>query len=131
MKSRTGWIAVIAIGTCLGLCLFAAACVFLIFLPSSTKAATTYDVEYWIYAPGANASLTYNNAFGNTEQIDMAGDWKKTIKVRDGTFLYISAQLKNAGAIMCTISINGKPWRTSQSVGQFHIATCSGRAGDP
>jgi len=97
--------------------------------PTRVPTPSTLLVEYNVETKhGGKASLTYNNAYGDTEQIGEAKTpWSRTYQMPRGTFLYISAQNLGVGSITCNIKVNGKTVRESTSEGKYTIATCSGR----
>lgn len=79
----------------------------------------------------AAISLTYENAGGNTEQLDTKtghGQWQRSFTMARGSFAYVSAQRKEgSGTIKCEILIDGRVVESATSSGQYVIATCSGR----
>jgi hypothetical protein len=91
-----------------------------------TRATALRVVEYRVTA-GANASLTYTNANGSTEQRDVyANPWTYKFSARPGTHAYVSAQHSKNGAISCRILVDGVEYKSANSSGQYVIATCSG-----
>ena len=96
---------------------------------SGSSSSSTYRITYRVTGIGTNkASLTYENATGDTEQADVALPWEKTFSAEEGAFLYISAQNdRDSGAITCEILLNGTVAKTAKSSGAYVIATCSGR----
>ena len=91
----------------------------------------TYQVKYKVGGTTSQASLTYENAQGGTEQMDVRVPWEKTIgTVERGDFLYLSAQNQNdSGSITCEIWVDGNRWKHSISSGAYVIASCNGSAG--
>jgi hypothetical protein len=91
----------------------------------------TYRVKYKVGGTTSQASLTYQNAQGGTEQMDVRVPWEKTIgTVQKGDFLYLSAQNYEAsGSITCEIWVDGRMWKHSISSGAYVIASCNGSAG--
>jgi len=91
----------------------------------------TYRVKYRVGGTTSKASVTYENAQGGTEQMDVSVPWQKTIgTVERGDFLYLSAQNQNdSGSITCEIWVDGKMWKHSISSGAYVIASCNGLAG--
>jgi hypothetical protein len=91
-----------------------------------TRAPALRSVEYRVTA-GANASLTYTNANGSTEQKDVyANPWTYKFSARSGSHAYVSAQHSKNGAISCKILVDGVEYKSANSSGQYVIATCSG-----
>ena len=79
---------------------------------------------------GHQASLTYSNAQGGTEQRTVTLPWIKSFEVNDGEFLYISAQnQEDYGWIDVDILLDGARWKDAYSSGAYVIATSSGIAG--
>lgn len=100
--------------------------------------AKTHTVTYLVDGTTTLADITYENAFGDTSQqsdikvpLTREGDGGKGLvlnNVRDGAFLYISAQNgKGYGSITCSIEVDGVVVKTNTSRGAYTIATCSGR----
>jgi hypothetical protein len=96
-----------------------------------SKSIEIYSVKYQVSGTANSASLTYSNAQGGTEQMEVSIPWEKTLTVEKGNFLYLSAQNKGEyGSITVKILINNKVWKKSTSSGAFVIADCSGGAGE-
>jgi len=78
-----------------------------------------------------NASLTYMNSSGGTQQENFYGAGPFEIEVHkvSGDFVYISAQLKNEylDNIHVAILVDGKLLQEASSTGSYSIATASGR----
>ncbi len=79
------------------------------------------------------AFLTYDNEQDGHEQTDADLPWTKTFTAPSHQPIYISAQnrgnTRNSrinGGVTCDITVNGKPFKHSQSHGDFSIATCNG-----
>lgn len=90
----------------------------------------TYRVKYRVSGTTREASVTYNNAQGGTEQRDVSVPWETSLTVKGGHFLYLSAQnQQDHGSIVAEILVNGKTWKKSESSGAYKIASCSGSAG--
>ncbi len=80
-------------------------------------------------SPSGTASLNYENAGGNTEQVEDADTpWEERLSLGRGGFAYVSAQRQGpgSGTVRCTISVDGEVVEEAESTGQFVIATCSG-----
>lgn len=95
----------------------------------------TYTVEYQVSPTPMNGkvSVTYSNAQGGTEQMDISFGssgrtmaWSHTINATPGTFVYIAAQLNFTGSLRVQIRVNGTVWKESSSSGSYVIATASG-----
>lgn len=94
--------------------------------PASSGSA--YHITYRISGTAPSASLTYQNAGGDTEQKDVRVPWNVSFDARAGQFVYLSAQNKGEyGTIICEILLNGTQVKTSTSEGAYKIASCSGR----
>jgi hypothetical protein len=91
--------------------------------------AAFYDVTYEVHCSSGKVSMTYRNAYGDTEQIDVRNVvWTKEMEAQPGAFLYVSAQNQyDHGDVSCRILVNGVEVRKSKSSGAYVIATCSGR----
>lgn len=85
-------------------------------------------VTYYVYGEDTSqASLTYENGQGGTQQEVVRLPWRTTITARSGDFLYISAQNKNdSGGVIVGIGVDGQPFKESQSSGAYTIASASG-----
>ena len=108
--------------------------------PKAAPTSRYRTVTYRVSGKTAEASLTYQNAQGGTEQEDVqlywvpAGGgrnprpWEKTFTAPPGTFVYLSAQNKTAfdHDLIVEILVDGQPWKSSTSVGAYKIATCNG-----
>lgn len=93
----------------------------------------TYYVLYRVTGNGRRADVTYENAGGNSEQIDgVEIEWKKGQTMEVGDFVYLSAQSADdtGRTITCEILVNGEVVETATSSGRYVIASCSGRVGD-
>lgn len=87
-----------------------------------------YVIEYIVDGTAHQASLTYNNSTGGTEQHNVSLPWRKMMTVRRGYFAYISAQNKNAGGdVSVSIHLNGIPVKSSRSSAKYGIASASGK----
>jgi hypothetical protein len=92
-------------------------------------ANTSTAVQYQISGSVMGATITYQNATGDTEQQDISLPWTyPTFRASSGQFVYISAQIagNDPGTITCKILVNGSVYKTSTSNGQYVIVTCSG-----
>jgi len=97
----------------------------------SALPSTYYRVTYKITGTASQASLTYENEQGGTEQTKVVIPWQETMTVKRGSFLYLSAQNDDeSGSVTCEIWVDGVKWRDSTSRGAYVISTCSGRAGN-
>jgi hypothetical protein len=94
-----------------------------------TKTPEIVFVVYKVTGTTNRASLTYQNAYGNTEQMEVDVPWTKTLKMVRGEFVYVSAQNENdSGTIKCEILVDGALTETASSSGAYVIASCSGSA---
>lgn len=85
-------------------------------------------IEYKVLGAG-NASLTYENSQGQTEQLDTFLPWSyPRFYASTGKFVYVSAQLDGTGEITCIILLNGTIYKKSTSKGQYVICTASASA---
>jgi hypothetical protein len=89
------------------------------------------EVEYLVTTTGSgiNASLTWANATGGTEQhTSYVLPWNKVQSMRPGDFVYISAQNNTQwqATITCEIKVNGQTIKRSTSSGGYAVVTCSG-----
>lgn len=132
-KKQQGWGAGGRILILVALCLV----LFFVFLPrgdppSEPVAPTTYNVEYRLSGSAESASVTLENAQGHTELKDVSIPWQPAgFEARSGQLLYISAQNNGwTGSITCEILVDGQPWQTTTSIGEFAITSCSGLAGE-
>lgn len=85
----------------------------------------TYRVEGVVL--GGRVSLTMQNAEGGTEQTTASLPYERTLRMRPGSFSYISVQNRgSSGHLSCEILVDGEPFKKSTSSGGYAIATCSG-----
>jgi hypothetical protein len=86
-------------------------------------------VVYSISGTAFEVSLTYRNASGATEQIDVIAAWSLKFEAKPGQFLYLSAQKKGErGSVSCKITANGRVVQEGTSTSAYGIASCSGSA---
>ena len=91
-----------------------------------------HQIKYEVTVTNTNggvgfASLTYSNESGGTSQETKALlPWVKTFTAKKGAFLYISAQNNYSGVITTNIYVDGRIVKTSNSSGEFAIATANG-----
>jgi hypothetical protein len=112
--------------------LFILVIIFFAFVPRlfGGGVSTSYNVTYGVTGTARGASITYENAQGGTEQGDVRIPWFKSYTMKYSDFAYISAQNNyDRGSVTCTITVNGKNWKTSTSSGAYVIADCSGLVG--
>jgi len=94
------------------------------------SAPTTYRVTYKVTGTASQASLTYRNEQGGTEQTKVRIPWQESLTVKRGAFLYLSAQNEGkSGSVTCEIWVDDVKWKESTSSGAYVIASCSGSAG--
>lgn len=92
------------------------------------KANGWFVVEYVVDGTAKEASLTYKNESGGSEQRKVALPWKSMYTVSRGYFAYISAQnLGEYGGVSVQILLNGTRVKSSDSYGRYTIATASGK----
>jgi hypothetical protein len=90
-------------------------------------AAPASSVTYFVEGSARSASLTYSNEQGGTEQDKVMLPWQKTMSVKEGRFLYLSAQNQDQyGDITVRITVNGREVKRSTATGAYSIASASG-----
>jgi hypothetical protein len=83
-------------------------------------------IQYRVDGPW-QASLTYQNATGGTDQITVKLPWELTFTGQQGQFAYLSAQnTEDWGSIECTILLDGIPVRRANANTPYGIASVSG-----
>lgn len=94
--------------------------------PASTFSAS-HSVTYKVTGNTPSASLTFNNAGGDSQQISNAAlPWSQTFTMSSGAFMYISAQNNHdAGDIQVEIDVDGTARKQSQSQGAYAVADTS------
>lgn len=93
----------------------------------SAPAEVIYRIGGAKYADRVEASLTYRNATGGTEQKNVTVPWETSFTALPGQFLYLSAQNTGSrGAVTCDILVNGQSIQSARAEGGYKIATCSG-----
>jgi hypothetical protein len=95
--------------------------------PSVGGDGAEHNVTYRVEGP-ARGSITYQNENDDTSQeTDARLPWSTTIRVSEGSFLYVSAQNSaEFGDMTCTIEVDGSVAETNASSGAFSICTASG-----
>lgn len=99
---------------------------------------STHTVTYKVEGTTKQASITYENANGDTsQQSDIDVPLTRKIDhteglvlsgMKKGAFLYISAQnSEEYGSVTCIIEVDGVRVKENTSRGGYTIATCSGR----
>jgi hypothetical protein len=95
--------------------------------PQAVNVAGTTVVTYAVGGSTTLASLTYSNNQGGTVQEKVSLPWSKQYTMKQGDFLYISAQNENAsGSVVTEIRVNGVSFKSTTSTGAYVIATASG-----
>lgn len=85
----------------------------------------SHNVVLRVGGSASSAFITYNNAQGGTEQVEVYLPWEKEFTVKESVFLYVSAQNQDAyGDISCEIIVDGKTIKNSSSSGGYVIAMC-------
>jgi hypothetical protein len=98
------------------------------FTSQPISAPTTYSILYRVEGTASKASITLSNAGGDTEQLDVSVPWEKSLQMKPGSFVYISAQSNNENrTITCIVKVNGNEAKRTTSNGDYVIASCSGR----
>lgn len=86
-----------------------------------------YDVVYEVTGSAQSASLTWATTGGGTSQQTVNLPWNIKYTMRDGDFVYISAQNQGkTGSVTTTIKADGKTFKSTTSTGAYVIATASG-----
>lgn len=95
---------------------------------SNDTEAVIHNVEYAVTGIATTeASLTYSNNQGGTEQQTVTLPWSKTMPMIKGQHFYLSAQnSESTGTIYAQISVDGKLVKLSESSGAYTIATAHG-----
>ena len=89
---------------------------------------TTYKVEYRVSGSSSEASLTYQNKSGGTDQKLVSLPWKYSFSGSPGDFLYLSAQNQQSyGTVKTEIKLNGAVVQSAESNDEYGIASVSGR----
>lgn len=87
---------------------------------------TEHQIRYSVDGTG-QASLTYRNASGGTEQITVSLPWSATFTAQARQFVYLSAQKKQSfGTLETTIYLDDVPVKRAASDSPYGIATVSG-----
>jgi hypothetical protein len=98
--------------------------------PTARPAAAipgVHGVEYSIDGTATEAGITTRNSIGGTEQHDVRVPYSATFYVRDGAFVYLSAQKKGKdGTIHVTIRVDGRLLQEATASSPYGIATASG-----
>lgn len=92
------------------------------------ESARPKRITYRVLGTGGEASVTYENGIGGTDQKNITTPWDYTFAAGSGAFLYCSAQTDKYGRHITTqILVDGKVnWR-AETDEEFGIASASGR----
>ena len=91
----------------------------------------THRVTYRVTGTAGEASITYRNEKGGTQQSLGRIPWELTFDARAANFLYVSAQNRGAsGSVSCDILVDGMSRTTATSTGAYVVAECSEAAGN-
>lgn len=100
-----------------------AACVLTI--PTAACGSTEKKIELQVSGP-ANADITYGIGVDQSQVNGAALPWTKELTSKDDPLIaVITAQSKGSEEITCKILIDGEAVKTSKSLGQFAVVTCS------
>lgn len=86
---------------------------------------TGTQVKYVVTGSAQTAFITYFNAQGGTEQVDVNLPFTKEIRVTTGAALSLVAQNGGSGSLTCEIWVDGIKKKTSTSTAQYGVVTCS------
>ena len=91
------------------------------------KAPATYQVEYLVSGATYDASLTYENETGGTNQEKIDSTWSKKFEAKPGQYLAVSAQKgdREKTALKVEIKVNGKVEASASSNDEFGIASAN------
>ena len=119
------------------LLLVAAGCIFLWVIsgsgsgrraqPGLPSRSNRVAVVYRLTGQG-QASITYRNGTGGTDQANVALPWEQKFDVAPGAILYLSAQTERVGQVTCSITVGGAQLSAASAANEFRIATCQGSA---
>lgn len=88
--------------------------------------SSTHDITYKISGSSGQASITYTNQTGGTEQHTVYLPWQLTVKMNQYSVANILAQKTGeAGTITCEVLDNGNPWLKSTSTAAYAVVTCA------
>lgn len=94
----------------------------------STTSSATYKATYHVAGSASEASLTYQNESGGTDQKKVSLPWTYSFNGSPGDFLYLSAQNeKDYGTVTAEIKLNGKTVQSAETNDDYGIASVSGR----
>lgn len=86
-------------------------------------------IEYEVSGSAGSYSITAEAADGSTFQRDVGNGVVLDAWIKDGNFIYLSAQNNTGGGtVTCTIRKDGRVYKQTTSEGAYVIATCSGTA---
>jgi hypothetical protein len=92
-----------------------------------TERRVRYEVWLNTLCLHCQASLTYRDASGRTEQVTVSLPWTLDFSAQVQQFVYLSAQkTERIGEIECTIYLDGVPLKKAITTAPFGIATVSG-----
>jgi hypothetical protein len=92
----------------------------------------TFKVTYRVRGTAGRVALTYRNREGATEQSTVPLPWQVSFDASRGSFLYLSAQSKEAaGSVTCEILLGEDTRSTSTVSGAYVIAECVNAAERP
>jgi hypothetical protein len=95
-----------------------------LFHPASGEGRVTYMLS----GSSDDFNITYTgNEAATFQEPHASKSWKKTFTVKDGEFVYFSAQSNTQKArIKVKILVNGKVFREAEAEGDYAIATAAG-----
>lgn len=85
-------------------------------------------VTYILSGSPGDFNITYTGNNADTfQEPHVTRSWKKTFAVKDGEFVYFSAQSNtDHSRIKVKILVNGKVFREAEAEGEYAIATAAG-----
>jgi len=85
-------------------------------------------VTYILRVSPGDFNITYTGSNADTFQEQHAAkSWRKTFTVKDGEFVYLSAQSNtHHSKIKAKILLNGKVFKEAEAEGDYAIATAAG-----
>lgn len=95
---------------------------------AAPQVKATSTIVYEVTGSTDSASLTYRNASGGTDQMEVSLPWSKTFEAAPGAFLYLSAQNQNDyGALRVQVKVDGIVAQEGETNAEYGIATASGK----
>ena len=101
------------------------AILFLCLLIVVLNSARGIEVKYVLKGSQSVTMATYFNDGGGLEQVNVSLPFEKTMQVKTGSMLSLTAQNGTSGKITCEIWVNGALKKTATSTAAYGLVSCA------